>query len=224
MPAFNEEGNLERSVQRLNDAVRDRTCEYEVIVVNDGSRDRTARVLAQLGERYPTLRVVTHAANRGYGAALCSGFATARYEWVFMMDSDNQFDPVDLKLLLARASDGDIVAGRRKQRRDPLHRRLNAWAFFTLVTLLFGRLARDVNCGFKLMRRDQLAKMQLTSNGALINTEIFVKARRLGARVVEVPILHYPRTAGKQTGAKPRVVLRACAELLALRAEMKKET
>jgi glycosyltransferase involved in cell wall biosynthesis len=134
MPAFNEEGNLERSVQRLNDAVRDRTCEYEVIVVNDGSRDRTARVLAQLGERYPTLRVVTHAANRGYGAALCSGFATARYEWVFMMDSDNQFDPVDLKLLLARASDGDIVAGRRKQRRDPLHRRLNAWAFFTLVT------------------------------------------------------------------------------------------
>ncbi len=224
MPAFNEEDNLERCVQRLNDALRDRTCEYEIIVANDGSGDRTAQVLARLSERYPTLRVVTHAVNRGYGAALRSGFAAARHEWVFMMDSDNQFDPADLEFLLARANDADIVAGRRKQRRDPLHRRLNAWAFFTLVNLLFGRLACDVNCAFKLMRRDQLARMQLTSNGALINTELFVKARRLGARVVEVPIPHYPRTAGKQTGANLRVVLRAFAELLALRAEMRKET
>ncbi len=224
MPAFNEEDNLVPCVQRLDDALRDRTGEYEMIVVNDGSRDRTAQVLAQLSERYPALRVVTHTINRGYGAALRSGFATARHEWVFMMDSDNQFDPAELELLLARASDADIVTGYRKQRRDPLQRRLNAWAFFTLVNLLFSRLARDVNCAFKLMRRDQLARMHLSSTGALINTEIFVKAHRLGARVVEVPILHYPRTAGKQTGANLRVVLRAFAELLALTAEMRKAT
>lgn len=223
MPAFNEEANLERSVQRLNDALSGRTLEYEIIVVNDGSRDGTAQVLARLAERHPALRVVTHAVNRGYGAALRSGFAAARHEWVFVMDSDNQFDPSDLELLLARAGAADIVAGCRKHRRDPLHRRLNAWAFFTLVTILFGRLASDVNCAFKLLRRDQLARMRLTSNGALINTELFVKGRRLGARVVEVPVPHYPRTAGKQTGANLRVVLRAFAELSALRADMRKD-
>jgi len=114
------------------------------------------------------------------------------------------------------------VAGYRKQRRDPLLRQLNAWAFFTLVHLLFGRLVRDVNCAFKLIRRDLLARMALHADGALINTEMLVIARQLHARVVEVPIKHYPRTAGKQTGANPRVVLRAFRELLAFRAEMRK--
>ena len=110
----------------------------------------------------------------------------------------------------------------RFQRRDPLPRRLNAWAFFTLVTILFGRLARDVNCAFKLMRRDLLARMELHSEGALINTEVFVLARQLHARVVEVPIQHYPRTNGRQTGASVRVVVRAFSELLAFKAEMRK--
>ena len=124
--------------------------------------------------------------------------------------------------MLARAADADIVAGYRKRRQDPLLRRLNAWAFFTLVTILFGRLAKDVNCAFKLIRRDLLERMNLRSEGALINTEVFVLARQLHARVVEVPILHYARTSGRQTGANLRVVVRAFSELLAFKAEMRK--
>src|SRR6266446_3552121 len=125
------------------------------------------------------------------------------------MDADNQFDPADVAGLLAHAADADIVAGYRRQRRDPLLRRVNAWAFFTLVTILFGRLARDVNCAFKLMRRELLDRMELHSEGALINTEVLVLARQVHARMVEVPILHYPRTSGRQTGANLRVVFRA---------------
>jgi glycosyltransferase involved in cell wall biosynthesis len=222
MPAFNEEANLEQSVGRMAAALAAQARAFEIIVVDDGSRDGTAAVLEGLKPIQPNLRVVRHPVNRGYGAALRSGFAAARYPWVFLEDADNQFDPADVAALLARAADADIVAGYRKQRRDPLPRRLNAWAFFTLVTILFGRLAKDVNCAFKLMRRDLLERMDLHSEGALINTEVFVRARQLQARVVEVPIQHYPRTSGRQTGANLRVIVRAFSELLAFKAEMRK--
>jgi glycosyltransferase involved in cell wall biosynthesis len=222
MPAYNEEANLEQSVGRMASALEGVTRGFEIIVVDDGSQDGTATVLERLKAAHPNLRVIRHSANRGYGAALRSGFDAARFGWVFLMDADNQFDPAEIELLLARAADADIVAGYRKHRRDPLLRRLNAWAFFTLVRLLFGRLVRDVNCAFRLTRRDLLTRMALHSEGALINTEMLVLARQLHARVVEVPVHHYPRRAGKQTGASIRVVIRAFAELLAFRAEMRK--
>ena len=222
MPAFNEQANLEQSVGRTADALRSQARTFEIIVVDDGSRDDSAAVLERLKATHPTLRVVRHPVNRGYGAAVRSGFAAARLPWVFLMDADNQFDPAEVALLLDRAAQADIVAGYRRHRRDPLPRRLNAWAFFTLVRLLFGRLVRDVNCAFKLIRRDLLAHMELHAEGALINTELFVLARQLDARVVEVPVHHYPRRSGKQTGANPRVVLRAFAELFAFRAQIRK--
>jgi glycosyltransferase involved in cell wall biosynthesis len=222
MPAFNEEANLEQSVGRMANALQACTRGFEIIVVDDGSQDGTAAVLERLKAAHPNLRVIRHPLNRGYGAALRSGFGAARFSWIFLMDADNQFDPAEVERLLARAAGADIVAGYRKHRRDPVLRRLNAWAFFTMVRLLFGGLVRDVNCAFKLMRREMIERMALHSEGALINTEILVLARQLGARVVEVPVEHYPRKAGKQTGANIRVVIRAFAELLAFRAEMRK--
>jgi glycosyltransferase involved in cell wall biosynthesis len=222
LPAFNEEANLERVVARTAEALASRTRAFELIVVDDGSQDGSARLLDQLKTRYPDLRVIRHPQNRGYGAALRSGFTAARLSWVFMMDADNQFDPSDLDLLTGHADEADIVTGYRKRRQDPLARRLNAWAFFYLVRLLFGRQVRDVNCAFKLLRRDIVSRMDLRSNGALINTEVFVLARRQHARIVEVPVNHYPRTSGRQTGANPRVVLRAFRELLAFRVEVGK--
>jgi glycosyltransferase involved in cell wall biosynthesis len=221
MPAFNEQDNLERSVSRLDEVLSTVATRYEIIVVDDGSRDQTSQVLVRMKASIPALQVVSHAVNQGYGAAVRSGFSAARFGWVFLMDADNQFDPKDITLLLDRADRADIVTGYRLKREDPLLRRLNAWSFFTLVRLLFGRLARDPNCAFKLIRGDLLKGMELTSNGALINTELFVRARKLGARVVEMPVRHFPRTSGKQTGANPRVVLRAFRELLAFRARVK---
>lgn len=222
MPAFNEEANLEQSVGRMAAALAEHARAFEVIVVDDGSQDGTPAVLERLKATHSTLRIVRHPVNRGYGAALRSGFEAAHFPWVFVMDADNQFDPAEVEVLLDRAADADVVAGYRKHRRDPFLRRVNAWAFFTLVRLMFGRLARDVNCAFKLVRRDLLSRMDLHCEGALINTEVFVLARQLHARVVEVPIRHYPRTSGRQTGANLRVVLRAFRELLAFKAEMRK--
>lgn len=222
LPAYNEEANLEEVVERTSQALAACARTSEIIVVDDGSQDGSAAVLERLKAAYPTLRVVRHPTNRGYGAAVRSGFLAARLPWVFMMDADNQFDPAELALLLRHAGEADIVTGYRKQRRDPLPRRLNAWAFFSLVRLFFGRQVRDVNCAFKLLRRDMLNRMDLRSNGALINTEVFVLARRQHARIVEVAVHHYARTSGKQTGANPRVVLRAFRELLAFRSEVGK--
>ena len=222
LPAFNEEANLEQSVGRTAQALALHARTFEIIVVDDGSRDHSAALLERLQAAQPNLRVVRHPVNRGYGAAVRSGFDAARLPWVFLMDADNQFDPAEVALLLARAAEADIVAGYRRHRRDPLPRRLNAWAFFTLVRLLFGRLVIDVNCAFKLIRRDLLARMELHSEGALINTEVLVLARQMHARVVEVPVHHFPRRSGKQTGANLRVVLRAFGELFAFRAEIRK--
>ena len=218
LPAFNEEANLEQSVGRMAQALDTYARNSEIIVVDDGSLDQTPFVLERMAGLYPTLRVVRHPDNRGYGAALRSGFAAARCPWVFMMDADNQFDPSELSLLLHHAAEADIVTGYRKHRRDPVLRRLNAWAFFTLVRFFFGHLVRDVNCAFKLIRRDLLTRMDLHADGALINAEVTVLARRLNARIIEVPVHHYPRLSGKQTGANPLVVLRAFRELLAFRA------
>ena len=223
LPAFNEEGNLEQAVARVGRALKAHARSFEIIVVDDGSRDGSAALLERLKPQHPQLRVVRHPVNRGYGAAIRSGFEAARLTWVFMIDADNQFDPEEIGALLALTPTAEIVAGYREHRGDPLLRRLNAWAFFSLVRILFGPLVRDVNCAFKLMRRDLLERMVLTSNGALINTEVLVLARQLGARIAEVPVHHYPRTVGTQTGANPRVVLRAFRELFAFRAELRKQ-
>ena len=213
LPAYNEEANLECAVRGLARVLDQVSSQSEIIVVDDGSRDGTSSLLSELGQYVPGLRVVTHAVNRGYGAAVRSGFAAARLEWVFLMDADNQFDPDQIRLLIEKSERADIVAGFRRKRQDPLPRRLNAWAFFSLVSILFGRLARDVNCAFKLIRRSFLGELDLRSEGALINTELLVGARAKNGRIVEVAVQHYPRTAGRQTGANPRVVVRAFREL-----------
>jgi glycosyltransferase involved in cell wall biosynthesis len=220
LPAFNEAANLPTVVPRVAAALRDCTPDHEILVIDDGSSDGTPAVLEGLHAEVPALRVVRHPDNRGYGAALRSGFQAARCPWIFLMDADNQFDPAELSLLVAASRSADIVAGYRRQRSDPWLRQANAWAFFGLARLLCGPLVRDVNCAFKLMRTDLVASLGLAADGAVINAECLAKARRKGARIVEVAVHHYPRRHGKQTGANPRVVARAFRELIRLRAEI----
>ncbi len=223
LPAFNEAANLPLVVPRVRAALAASATEHEIIVVDDGSRDDTPAALAGLDGSTPGLRVIRHQQNRGYGAALRSGFAAARLPWIFLMDADNQFDPAELGLLVQASPGADIITGYRQQRRDPPARRLNAWAFFTLARLVLGPLARDVNCAFKLLRAELVGAIDLQAEGALINAECLAKARRRGARVVEVPVHHYPRRFGRQTGANPRVVARAFVELIRLRGTIQRK-
>jgi glycosyltransferase involved in cell wall biosynthesis len=221
LPAYNEAQNLPVVLPRVHAALQRHLREHEILVVDDGSRDETPQVLATLAAMIPTLRVLRHERNRGYGAALRTGFAAARYPWIFLMDADDQFDPEEVERLLAASGGADIVTGYRLARRDPLLRGLNAWAFFTVARLALGPLARDVNCAFKLLSTELVRSLNLVSEGALINAECLAKARRRGARVEEVPVHHYPRRLGKQTGADPRVVARAFRELFRLRARLR---
>jgi glycosyltransferase involved in cell wall biosynthesis len=221
LPAYNEAQNLPVVLPRLQAALQRHLREHEILVVDDGSRDETPQVLAKLAAGIPTLRVLRHERNRGYGAALRTGFAAARHPWIFLMDADDQFDPEEVERLLAASGGADIVTGYRLARRDPLLRWLNAWAFFTVARLALGPLARDVNCAFKLLRTELVGSLGLVSEGALINAECLAKARRRGARVEEVPVHHYPRRLGKQTGADPRVVARAFRELFRLRGRLR---
>jgi hypothetical protein len=216
LPAFNEEANIEAVVQHSLATIPAFVDRYEIIVVDDGSRDRTGEIVARLASGDDRVRLVSHGRNRGYGAALTSGFGVSTGDFVMFMDADRQFDIRDLRLLVPFAGEYDIVAGFRMERSDPLHRRVLAEMFNVSVRMLFGVHLRDIDCAFKLFRGDLLRALPLTAPGALINTEIQAKARRQGARLQQVGVHHYPRVAGEATGGSPRVILRAMGETLAL--------
>jgi glycosyltransferase involved in cell wall biosynthesis len=219
LPAYNEEAIIERTVRHVAGVLADLARDFEVIVTNDGSRDGTGEVLARLQQSEPqlNLKVVTHDRNRGYGAALASGFDAALKDLVFLTDGDKQFDVTELGSFLPEM-DGqtDMVIGWRRNRADPPLRKLNALGWKALVNMLFGYTARDVDCAFKLFRRSVWTNMTVYARGATFSAEFLIKARRLGFRVKELPVGHFPRTAGSPTGARLDVIVRAFAELFRL--------
>ena len=216
LPAYNEEPNIGAVVQASLSTLPIFTDAFEIIVVDDGSRDKTGTIVEEIARREPRVRLVRHERNRGYGAALTSGFRVSTGDFVMFMDADRQFDIGDLRLLAPFAEEYDIVAGFRMERSDPIHRRIFAEAFNVVVRILFGVHLRDIDCAFKLFRGDLLRSLPLTAPGALINTEIQAKARRQGARLQQVGVHHYPRIAGTPTGGSPRVIVRAMGETLLL--------
>jgi glycosyltransferase involved in cell wall biosynthesis len=216
LPAYNEAGNIESVVRQSLTTLPDFTDDFEIIVVDDGSRDATAAIVDRIAAHDCRVRLIRHERNRGYGGALTTGFRASRGQFVMFMDADRQFDIGDLQLLTPFASTYDIVAGFRMERNDPLHRRLFAETFNVAVRVLFGVHMRDIDCAFKLFRGDLLRGMELTAPGALINTEIQAKARQQRASVQQVGVHHYPRVAGSASGGNPRVIVRAMGETLAL--------
>ncbi len=220
MPAYNEAENIEAMVEGVIQVMDALTDDYEVIVVDDGSRDGTGGVVKSLAQRHSQVRLVSHEVNQGYGAAVFSGLTSASKELVFFTDADRQFDLREIEKLLDRLDKADLVVGYRTPRRDPFMRKLNGWGWSLLVTLLFGYTARDIDCAFKLMRREVIERIkdEVASRGATFSAEFLVRARRAGFRIREVSIHgHRPRVAGSQTGARPDVVIRAFKELIRFR-------
>ena len=187
------------------------------------SRDRTAEVVAAIGAGNQRVRCVSHPHNRGYGAALATGFDAATKELVFLTDGDKQFDVRELRDFLPLMGDADLVIGYRDPRADPWPRLAYAWGWKHLVNGLFGYTARDIDCAFKLFRRSVWTASTVHSTGATFSAEFLVKARRRGFRVREHRASHYPRTAGKPTGARLDVIARAFKELVRLRLNLDRE-
>ena len=225
MPAYNEEQNLPGMIADVVSVMRGRGDEFEIVVTNDGSKDRTGAVLQQLTQTYPELRPVEHPVNRGYGAAVFTAITNATKDLVFFTDSDRQFKLEELDRLLPYIGNADMVVGYRAPRRDPPLRVLFGKGWSTLVTLLFGYTARDIDCAFKLFRREVIEKVgpQIQSRGATFSAEFLVRTKRAGFRIKEVPVSHLPRTAGNPTGAKLHVILRAFRELWQFRRELWRE-
>jgi glycosyltransferase involved in cell wall biosynthesis len=198
-PAYNDAGTISGMVITALLTLRELTDDYEVIVINDGSRDHTAAVLDELARVYPDeVRVIHHLKNRGYGGALRSGFASAAKEWIFYTDGDAQYDPRELKKLAALMSDQvDFINGWKIERNDPLHRIVIGRLYQYFVKATFGLRLKDVDCDFRLMRRKVFDKVQLTADSGVICVELMKKVQDAGFRLAETPVHHFHRAYGK---------------------------
>jgi glycosyltransferase involved in cell wall biosynthesis len=223
LPAYNEQDNIQQAVLGASRAAAGLVDEHEVIVVDDGSRDATAerlRTLAsELGDR---LRVLRHPVNRGYGAALRGGFAAARGDLVFYTDSDNQFDLGQLAAALPLMADHEAVLGYRRHRQDPVLRICTSAVFNRLTGLLLGMRVRDLNCSFKLFRREVLQSLHLESDDFFIDAELVARLHRAGARYTQVPVRHLPRTAGRSS-VRASDVPRTLRALVRMRSRLREE-
>jgi len=219
-PCYNEQDNVERVVRQAVEILDRLVTDWEVIIVDDGSADRTGQIADRLAAEDARIRAVHHETNGGYGLALRSGFAAAEKQYVFYTDGDGQFDLNDLAKLLPLRAEGVIVNGYRARRQDKLIRRINSACWSWLVKRLLKFRCRDVDSAFKLYPRKLFREIELKSAGALIDAEVLARAARLGYRIVNVPVRHLPREAGAATGANIRVIFRAFKELLALRKDI----
>jgi len=221
-PCYNEEANVERTTLAALKTFSRISDDFEVIIVDDGSKDRTGEIADRLAADHPHVRAVHNRPNLGYGGALQRGFREAAKTWVFYTDGDGQFDFDEIDKLLPLLEQYDIVSAYRLDRQDSPVRKLNAFCWSTLVNLLFWMGLRDIDCAFKIYPRKLFDEIQMKSRGALIDTEVLARAKRLGYTVGQVGVHHYPRTAGTQTGANLRVILRAFKELFALWREIRR--
>ncbi len=197
-PCYNDWGTI-GSMVMLTMATAERLgLDYEITVVDDGSGEHTLALLDEIERKYPAIRVIRHARNRGYGGALRTGFASATREWVFYTDGDAQYDVRELALLLEHAGDDvDVVQGYKITRHDPIHRRIIGRIYHWIVKIAFGLRLRDVDCDFRLMRTALFDRIELVSDSGVICAEMMTKLQRAGARVVEVPVHHFERHHGK---------------------------
>jgi len=216
-PCYNEQDNVAKVAEQAVKVLEDLRADYEVIIVDDGSSDKTAEIADRLAAAHKRVRVIHHPRNLGYGAALQSGFRAATKELVFYTDGDAQFDLNELPPLLPLVKEFDIVSCYRMNRQDAPFRKLGGWLWTKMNGVLFSVNLRDIDCAFKLYKRAIFDNIQMESQGALIDTEILARAARKGYKITQRGVHHYPRTAGQQTGGSPKVVLRAFKEVIRLR-------
>jgi glycosyltransferase involved in cell wall biosynthesis len=215
-PCYNEAENIGSMIEQAIQVGENYGVDYEVIIVDDGSRDNSAEIVRGWASRNPRIRLVQHAKNFGYGAALRSGIQNATKDFLFLVDGDNQFQLAEIEKLFSKIDSCDVVTGFRISRKDKSHRRLNGFLWTNLTRLVFGIPVRDVDCAFKLFRRRRLEGIELKSNHLLIHAEILARLKKKGCRIEEIGVTHYPRTAGKASATGVGRILKTFWELAKL--------
>ncbi|MEK9175988.1 MAG: glycosyltransferase family 2 protein [Patescibacteria group bacterium] len=216
-PFWNEEENIERVVNNAIPVAKEIADKWEILIIDDGSNDKTLEKANALAEENPNIRVISHMPNRGYGAALKEGFENAEYDTVVFTDGDGQFDFAEVKAFVENIGNHDIVIGYRKKRQDNLVRHILMNMLKVWDRIFFGFWFKDIDCGFKMFNRKALEEISpLRSEGAMITTEILAKAKRKKLKIKEVEVTHFPRQYGNQSGANVAVIVRAVLESLIL--------
>jgi len=216
LPCHNEAENIQAVIGEAMQALPKIIDDFEIIVIDDGSTDKTQEIVEQLIKYEPRLKLKIHPKNLGYGSALRSGFQAAEKRWFFLTDADRQFQISELTKFIPYLNQSRMVIGYRESRKDPIHRRIYGRVFSSLIRVLFKVKARDTNCAFKVFDRKIIEDEKLISPGALISAELLMIAKKKGIEPIEVPVSHFPRRAGKQSGGSVKVILRAGFELLKL--------
>jgi glycosyltransferase involved in cell wall biosynthesis len=226
-PAYNEESNLENTVNKTIPILKNIAKKWEIIIINDGSKDKTAQVASKIQKKYSKedIKIVTHNPNRGYGAAFKSGVYTAKYPWITFTDADGQFDFSDIKTLIAtqKHTKADLVIGYYLGRKVPFYRIWGSKVWQLAVFVLFGLKVRDIDCGFKLFKKDVVDTIPRleAERGPFISSEFLIKAKRKGFKIVEVGVHHFERNAGAATGSNLDVIIAGLKDLIRLRFKIK---
>jgi glycosyltransferase involved in cell wall biosynthesis len=217
-PAYNEEENITATVTQAIETLKAlKISKFEVIVVNDASKDDTAKKVQELIKKYPQVRLVTHKENGGYGKALKTGFSESKYEWVAFADSDGQFDFAELSKFIEKTDKNDLILGYRLNRADPPIRSVLTFGWKTIALILLGLDVKDYSCGFKLIKKKVFEDVQpLEAEEKVTQIEFLVKAKKRGFKFAEVGVHHYPRKFGNPTGANFKVFLKSLLDLMTL--------
>ena len=216
-PAYNDGGSIASMISAASVALRQVSNDFEIVVVNDGSADYTTTVLDEMRNRYPELRIIHHPVNKGYGAALRSGFKAATKDWVFYTDGDSQYNPLELPLLVSALHEGaDAANGYKLSRNDSILRTIIGRAYHNLVKIFFGIRIRDVDCDFRLIPRRILNEIELESVSGAICLEMVKKIEDAGYVFAEVPVNHYSRKYGVSQFFVPWRIIRSLRQLAGL--------
>jgi glycosyltransferase involved in cell wall biosynthesis len=220
LPAYNEETNIGPVALKILSILPEIAEDFELIIIDDGSKDKTERLAEGLSKKDSRVRCICHGENRGYGAALRSGLYESKFEWISFTDADGQFDFSEIKLFIEkqRQTNADLIIGYYLKRAVPFYRKINSLLWKILIFLLFGLRVRDIDCGFKLISKKVIESIPTleSERGAFISTELLIKAKKRGFKIVEVGVHHYPRKAGAPTGANLNVIIRSFIDLFKL--------
>jgi len=216
-PAYNEEVNIEKTVRKAKKILLQVADKWEILIINDGSTDKTGQVAAKLRREDKRIDVINHPINQGYGAALKSGFSNARYPWVAFTDSDGQFNFSEIKKFLPLMKNSDLILGYRLNRADSFLRKIYTFVWGKIPVVLWGLKVKDYSCGFKLIKKKVFDAVQpLVGEEKVTQIEMLVKAKRKGFKFAEIGVRHYPRKYGAQTGTNIKVVVKSITDIFKL--------